>query len=81
MTTSAAPAPRALGSATLAAYAAPQLALAALYFPVFVYLAPVYANDRGVPLEQLGIVLILVRLVDAVTDPAMGALSDRLRTR
>lgn len=80
MTSHATPAPP-ISSAVLAAYAAPNLAFAALYFPVFVFLAPFYAQDRGVPLEIVSAILIGARLLDAVTDPAMGALSDRWETR
>ncbi len=68
-------------NSVLAAFAAPALPLAALYFPVFVYLAPFYAAERGVDLAALGAALIVIRLLDAVTDPAMGALSDRMGTR
>ena len=64
----------------LAGYAAPALPLAALYFPVFVYLAPFYAAERGVGLAELGALFIAVRLVDAFSDPLMGWVSDRVRT-
>ena len=66
---------------TLVAYASPAAPLAALYFPVYVYVAPFYANERGVALSALGGLLIAVRLLDAFSDPAMGWLSDRTRTR
>ncbi len=59
-----------------AGYAAPALPLAALYFPVYVYVAPFYA-ERGVSLAALGALFVLVRLLDAVTDPLMGWISDR----
>lgn len=65
----------------LAAYAAPAAPLAALYFPVYVYVAPFYAAERGVSLAALGALLIAARLVDAVSDPAMGWVSDHLTTR
>jgi Na+/melibiose symporter-like transporter len=65
----------------LLAYAAPAAPLAALYFPVYVYVAPFYAAERGVALSTLGALLIAVRLLDAVSDPAMGWVSDRLHTR
>ncbi|MEX2518564.1 MAG: MFS transporter [Paracoccaceae bacterium] len=58
-------------------YAAPAIPLAALYFPVYVYLAPFYAAERGVGLAELGALFIAVRLLDAVSDPLMGWLSDR----
>jgi len=65
----------------LIGYAAPAAPLAALYFPVYVYVAPFYANERGVALSALGALLIAVRLLDAFSDPAMGWISDRTRTR
>ena len=64
-----------------AAYAAPALPLAALYFPVYVYLAPFYAGEHGVSLSALGSLFIAVRLMDAFTDPMMGWLSDRTESR
>ncbi|MEL7463777.1 MAG: MFS transporter [Pseudomonadota bacterium] len=64
-----------------AAYAAPALPLAALYFPIYVYLAQFYAADRDVSLAALGILFIAVRLVDAFSDPLMGYVSDRFETR
>ncbi|MEO1331625.1 MAG: MFS transporter, partial [Pseudomonadota bacterium] len=80
-TTDVQPATPRLTLGVLAAYAAPNLALAALYFPVFVYLAPFYAAERGVPLAIIGAILIGGRLLDAVTDPLMGVISDRWTTR
>ena len=69
----------------LAAYAAPALPLAALYFPVFVFLSEFYAAERGLSLTAIGAVMIGVRLFDAVSDPVIGVLSDatpaRLRRR
>lgn len=67
--------------AQYAGYAAPALPLAALYFPVFVYIAPFYSEFRDVSLGALGALFIIVRLFDAVSDPAMGWLSDRVETR
>ena len=67
--------------AQYAGYAAPALPLAALYFPVFVYIAPFYSEFRDVSLGALGALFIIVRLFDAVSDPAMGWLSDRIETR
>ncbi|MEM6678079.1 MAG: MFS transporter [Pseudomonadota bacterium] len=63
--------------ALLAAYAAPALFLAALYLPLFTYVTPFYAAERGVSLGALGAAWIAIRLFDAVSDPAIGWLSDR----
>ncbi|MEM9059089.1 MAG: MFS transporter [Pseudomonadota bacterium] len=65
----------------LAAYALPAFALAALYLPLYTYVTPFYVGERGVDLAALGVVLILIRLFDAVSDPAMGWLSDRTPAR
>lgn len=59
-------------------YALPGLPLAALTLPVYVFV-PSYYAELGVPLALIGIALLVVRLLDAVTDPAIGFLSDRLK--
>lgn len=61
----------------LLAYALPAFALAALYLPLYTYVTPFYTAERGVDLAAIGLVLILIRLLDAISDPAMGWLSDR----
>lgn len=62
---------------TLAAYAVPAFALAVLYLPLFSYVTPFYASERGVDVAALGVAWIVIRLFDAISDPAMGWLSDR----
>ena len=69
-----------LTPSALGAYAAPQFALAALYFPVFALLVPYYNQGLGLPLVALGAIIVGVRLFDAVTDPVMGALSDATKS-
>lgn len=59
-------------------YALPGLPLAALTLPVYVFVPAFYA-ELGVSLALIGTVLLGVRLLDAVSDPAIGLLSDRLR--
>ena len=66
---------------TLVAYALPGFALAALYLPLFTYVTPFYAAERGIDLAAIGTAWILIRLFDAVSDPAMGWLSDRTPAR
>jgi Na+/melibiose symporter-like transporter len=60
------------------ALAAP-LAFAAL--PLYVHLPEHYASRLGVPLAGLGAVLLATRLADAVVDPWLGRLADRLLAR
>ncbi|MGF1500505.1 MAG: MFS transporter [Paracoccaceae bacterium] len=63
------------------AYALPAVPLAALYLPLFSYVTPFYVAERGVDLAAIGFAWIAIRIFDAVSDPAMGWLSDRTRGR
>ncbi|MCB9742722.1 MAG: MFS transporter [Alphaproteobacteria bacterium] len=62
-------------------YAAPALALAAVGIPIFVHLPAFYTDVVGVPVGVVGGLLLAGRLFDAVSDPAVGWLSDRTRSR
>lgn len=79
---SSAPVPGATptGSAGLA-YGLLGLPLAFVALPLYVHLPHVYANRYGMSLATLGVVLLLARLFDAVTDPWLGRLGDRLYAR
>jgi Na+/melibiose symporter-like transporter len=57
------------------------LPLAALLLPLYVTLPAFYAVDLGLGFATVGLVLLLARLWDVVTDPVIGALSDRMTTR
>lgn len=61
---------------TKIAYALPAIPMAALTLPVAIYLPAFYAADMGLDLATVGICLLIARLWDAVTDPAVGILSD-----
>ncbi|WP_343036024.1 MFS transporter [Hongsoonwoonella zoysiae] len=67
-----------LGLATLLVYGAPALPLAVLTLPLYVYLPTFYAETIGMPLALVGNLLLVVRLVDAVSDPVVGVLADRV---
>ncbi len=55
--------------------------LAFCALPLYVLLPNLYARHGGVPLAALGAVLLGVRLFDAVIDPLLGRLCDRLFAR
>ena len=57
------------------------LPLAFVALPLYVILPNHYAREFGVPLATLGAVLLGARLFDAVIDPLLGRLSDRLFAR
>lgn len=46
-------------------------------FPLYVLAPDFYAAEHGVSLTVLGVVLLALRMFDAVQDPLIGALSDR----
>ena len=73
-TTSASP----LGHAHSAAAGGLGLPLAFVALPLYVHLPHWYATHYGLSLTALGAVLLLSRLTDALVDPWMGRLSDRL---
>ena len=57
------------------------LPLAFVALPLYVILPNHYAREFGVPLATLGAVLLATRLLDAVIDPWIGRLNDRLFAR
>ena len=74
---------RPLTNFVLASYGAPAAPLALSGLPIAVYLPVIYADSDGFALS-LGIVGLLIglsRISDVVTDPLIGYLSDRWKTR
>jgi len=55
------------------------LAFAAL--PIYVHVPHLYAQVSGLPLALLGAILLGTRLFDAITDPWLGWLADRVSRR
>ena len=60
-------------------YALPAAPVAALYFPVFVYLAEFYSSEFGISIAVIGVTFLIVRLFDGFLDPVFGYLSDIIR--
>ncbi len=63
------------------AYGLPAFALAVVGIPVYVHIPKFYTDQVGVPIATVGAVLFAVRIFDALTDPLLGVVSDRTRTR
>jgi glycoside/pentoside/hexuronide:cation symporter, GPH family len=59
----------------------PQLPHAMVIVPVVNMIPPYWSDQRGLPLAMVGLVLLLTRLTDVVTDPVFGIWSDRTKTR
>lgn len=62
------------------AYAAPAYALAVVGIPIYVYIPKFYTDIVGVNVVLMGYILLSVRIFDAITDPAIGFISDRTKT-
>lgn len=60
----------------LTSYGFIALSLAFVGLPLYIYVPDFYATEFGVSLTSLGAVLLLLRIFDAVSDPAVGYLSD-----
>lgn len=71
----------ALSRSVLAFYALPAFVLAMPTIPLFVYLPTFYAQGLGVGLAATGTALLAARIFDVLTDPLVGILSDRVRSR
>jgi len=62
------------------AYAAPAYALAVVGIPIYVYIPKFYTDIVGINVMIMGYILLSVRIFDAITDPAIGYISDRTQT-
>ncbi len=71
----------ALNRRSLIAYSLPSAPLSMLNMMLIVYIPPFYAAEIGLPLAAVGGVFFLARLWDAVTDPVVGNLSDRTKSK
>jgi Na+/melibiose symporter-like transporter len=57
------------------------LPLAVIGYPLNIWVPPHYAGTLGLPLATLGLIIMIARLTDVITDPLIGELSDRTRGR
>jgi Na+/melibiose symporter-like transporter len=58
-------------------YSLPSLVTSVTALPIALFVPAFYADDLGVPLAAVGTAIALSRLLDVVTDPLIGKLSDR----
>ncbi len=70
-----------LRSSTIWIYGSVGLPLAMIGYPIGVFLPDLYHREMGLGLPAIGLMLMLARLSDAFTDPAMGFMSDNVETR
>ena len=66
-----------VGVGTVAAYAAPLVPVWMLHTPALSILPGLYATVSGIDMAVIGTILVASRLLDGITDPLVGMLSDR----
>jgi Na+/melibiose symporter-like transporter len=81
MTNSAAAASLALPKSTIYAHGSIGLPLAVIGYPLAIWIPAHYSGGLGLSLAMVGTILMLARFTDVLTDPLMGEISDRWRTR
>lgn len=70
-----------LPARALAQYAILALPLAFSGLPLFIYAPDYYTGQYGVSLGVMGVILLVIRALDAVQDPLIGSLCDRYAAR
>jgi Na+/melibiose symporter-like transporter len=70
-----------LRRSTLFFYSLTELPIVMAMLPVLVFVPKFYTSELGVPLAVAANAILLVRIFDIVTDPLVGYLSDRTRSR
>ena len=64
---------------TIVAYGSLSLPMGTIGLPIAIYLAPLYAGQLSLSLQMIGAAFLIARLLDFITDPVIGILSDRWR--
>jgi len=66
---------------TLLSYGATAIPLAMLGLPLYIYLPTFYAQNVGLSVTLVGLILFFSRLTDVITDPLVGLYSDRFESK
>lgn len=70
-----------LSKSTLVAYASPAVPIAAMGIPIAIYIPPFYAQEMGLGLSVVGLIFMIARMWDVITDPILGLMSDQFPSR
>jgi GPH family glycoside/pentoside/hexuronide:cation symporter len=64
----------------LYSYALFALPLSFIGIPLYIYLPEYYSSNFGISLASIGLIILLTRMFDTITDPICGYISDSLAT-
>ncbi len=70
-----------LSKTTIYAHGSIGIPLAVIGYPLAIWIPAHYSGGLGISLATVGTILMLARFTDVITDPIMGEISDRWRTR
>lgn len=70
-----------ISNSDLRSYGMLAFPLAVAGLPLYLHAPDFYVTERGLSLSLIGLILLLVRVLDAVQDPVIGALSDTFRAQ
>lgn len=70
-----------LSRTTIYTHGSMGIPLAVIGYPLAIWIPAHYAGGLGLSLAMVGTILMLARFTDVITDPIIGELSDRWRTR
>ncbi len=70
-----------LKTSTLVYFGLPDYAVYLAAIPMSLYIPFVYSRDLGLDLTDIGLIMMVARISDVITDPLIGYLSDRTQTR
>lgn len=73
--------PKELSLPRLLAFALPALPVAAFQLPFVILVPKFYADNVGLSLTAVGVIIAIVRLMDALLDPMVGYLADTTRVK
>lgn len=73
--------PEHLSRRQLFAYSLPALAMSALQIPLQYFLPAFYSSHVGLSLSVVGLIFLLTRFWDVITDPVLGVVCDRFPSR
>ena len=70
-----------LSLATLLSFGSISMPVSLLAIGLFMFLPTAYAASSGIAMRDVGLIIFATRLWDFVTDPLVGWLSDKTRSR
>lgn len=69
-----------LGRIQILFYGLPAVPISVLTLPFFIFIPTFYTQSLGLDIALVGLVLFGIRLFDAINDPVIGLMSDRIRS-